>query len=61
MMKENLPDIDEVNNLIENCMWRKDMCGIPVCKGEVAPCNNVIHSGKCDTLKQYFLRRNKNE
>lgn len=59
MTNENLPEIgiDEVNNLIENCEWLQHMAGVPICRGEVAPCNNVIHSGKCDILKQYFKEK----
>ena len=59
MMNENMKefDMDEVNNLIENCEWLQYVAGIPICKGEVAPCNNVIHSGKCTTLKEYFKEK----
>ena len=51
-------DIDyEIENVIENCMWRKDMYGISICKGELAPCIKVIDAGKCDTLKEYFKEK----
>lgn len=46
--------MDEINELIEKCEWLQYMTGIPICRGEVAPCNNIIHSGKCPTLKKYF-------
>ena len=43
-----------IDNAIENCIWRKEVYGIYVCRGEVAPCSNVIDSGKCVVLKELF-------
>ena len=47
-------DDKELDVVIRNCMWRQDMDGISICKGELAPCLKVIESFKCDTLKEYF-------
>lgn len=43
-----------IDDAIKNCIWRKEVHDIYICRGEVAPCVNVIDAGKCDTLKELF-------
>lgn len=43
-----------IDDAIENCIWRKEVHDVYVCRGEVAPCSNVIDNGKCDTLIKLF-------
>lgn len=43
-----------IDDAIKNCIWRKEVHDVYICRGEVAPCSNVIDSGKCDTLKKLF-------
>ena len=51
-------DIEEpYERLIEECHWRKDVGGVYVCVGECRPCSNVINSGDCDVLKEYFAKK----
>ena len=52
--------MDEIREQINNCQWRKDICGVPVCTGYVAPCEKIIDEGKCDTLKEYFKQEGGN-
>lgn len=46
---------EQIDNAIENCILRNVVFnGVYICRGEVAPCFNVIDSGKCDVLKELF-------
>lgn len=43
-----------IDEAIRNCPWRRDVAGVHVCVGDVAPCSRLIKSGKCDTLIRLF-------
>ena len=43
-----------IDDAIKNCIWREEVQDVYICKGEVAPCSNVIDKGKCDTFKTLF-------
>ena len=51
---------EEINDAIKNCIWRQELNGVSICRGEVTPCSNVIDSGKCDTLKELFRGEGEN-
>lgn len=44
----------QIDIAIKNCVWRRDVTGIPVCTGSVLPCQAVIEKGQCDTLIRLF-------
>ena len=46
--------MSDPNQAIKMCKWRKDIGGVSVCTGELAPCGAVIDKGECDTLKKFF-------
>ena len=46
--------MDEIRKLIDECYWKQDVDGIPICRGEVLPCDSVIDKGKCPILQEYF-------
>lgn len=39
-----------LNAAITNCKWRQNVCGIPICSGDCAPCAHEIEKGTCDAL-----------
>ncbi len=41
---------EQVRDAIQNCHWRDDNMGVPVCIGMCQPCQSTIESGQCDTL-----------
>lgn len=41
----------QLQDAIKNCKWRHDFGGVSICTGDCAPCNHIIESGKCDTLR----------
>lgn len=43
-----------IDDAIKNCIWKKDICGVDICRGEVTPCIHVIDAGKCDVLIELF-------
>ena len=43
-----------IDDCLKNCIWRQELGGISVCRGEVTPCSHVIDKGKCDALIQLF-------
>lgn len=43
---------EKVIKAIDECEWRKDMCGINICSAEVVPCENVIDAGDCQIIKR---------
>lgn len=46
----------ELNEAIQTCHWRQIFDGIAICRGDCAPCSRLIEQGKCDTLKQIFVK-----
>ena len=49
---------EQIDNAIENCKWKKDMCGIDICRCGVLPCSHVIEKGLCYTLIELFKENN---
>ena len=41
---------EALNAAITHCKWRQNVCGIPICSGNCAPCAHEIEKGTCDTL-----------
>ena len=46
----------EIEKIINDCHWKQDADGIPICRGMVLPCEKVIDKGQCDVLKEYFSK-----
>ena len=44
----------ELNKAIQTCHWRQMFDGIPICRGDCAPCYMLIEQGRCNTLKRIF-------
>lgn len=51
----------QLQDAIKNCKWKYDLCGVAICTGECAPCNHIIKSGRCDTLKTIVHERRKKD
>lgn len=45
---------EQIDKAIERCVWRKNVEGISVCGGVLAPCQRIIEKGQCDTLIKLF-------
>lgn len=41
---------EDIDKTIKECYWRKDVGGVSVCGGMLAPCSRTIEKGQCDTL-----------
>lgn len=52
---------EEIDNAIQNCMWRQSFLGIDICSGNCAPCSHEIDNGRCDKLRRLFADKNKEE
>ena len=52
---------EDIDNAIKECYWRKDVGGVSVCGGMLTPCVRIIESGKCDTLIDFFSRKDGEE
>ena len=50
-----------IDDAIKNCIWRKELCGVYICRGEVTPCSHVIDKSKCDALIQLFRGESKGD
>lgn len=50
----------EVQKAVDNCFWKKDVCGVDICSGVAAPCLRVIEKGECDTLMNLFSQQGDN-
>lgn len=50
---------EEINDAIKNCIWRQELNGVSICRGEVTPCWHVINKCKCDALKELFREKGK--
>ena len=51
----------DVQDAVENCIWRKDLGGTWVCTGDIVPCLKHIDDGQCDTLKKLFAGERSSE
>ena len=47
----------DIQDAIENCEWRRNVCNVWVCGGDIVPCYKHIDDGRCDTLKKLFAER----
>lgn len=49
-----MPKLTEemLQEAVKNCKWRQNFQGIDICTGDCAPCQRIIESGKCDTLRR---------
>lgn len=46
----------DIQEAIDNCFWRKDVCGAYVCSGDLVPCGKHIYDGKCPTLIELYAK-----
>ena len=46
----------DIQEAIDNCIWRRDVSGIWICAGDVVPCEKHIHDGRCHTLIELFAK-----
>ena len=49
---------EAINEAIDNCEWRMDVCGAFVCTENCGVCRVEIEQGRCDTLKRLFANSN---
>ena len=52
---------NKLQDVIKNCKWRQDFGGVAICTGACAPCNHIIESGKCDTLRKLVYESRKED
>lgn len=52
---------EDIKTAVENCHWRRDVCGIWVCGGDIVPCLKHIDDGRCDTLKRLFEKEGESD
>ena len=48
---------EDIDKAIKECYWRKDVGGVSVCGGMLAPCQRTIEKGQCDTLINLYRDR----
>lgn len=51
----------DIQDAIENCGWRHDVCGVWVCGGDIVPCLKHIDDGRCDTLIRLFAQEGESD
>lgn len=52
---------EDIDKAIKECYWRKDIGGVNVCSGMLAPCSRTIENGQCDTLINLYRSREGDE
>lgn len=52
---------EDIDKAIKECYWRKDIGGVSVCSGMLAPCSRTIEKGQCDTLISLYRSREDSE
>ena len=52
--------VKKINEAIESWYWKKDVGGIAICRGQLAPCSKVIDSGQCDTIIEILKKEENN-
>ena len=52
---------EDIYRAIKECYWRKDIGGVSVCSGMLAPCSRIIEKGQCDTLISLYRGREDGE
>lgn len=45
---------EQIDNAINNCIWRQEVGDNYICRGNVTTCSHAIDKGKCDALKKLF-------
>lgn len=51
----------DIDRAIKECYWRKDVGGVSVCGGMLAPCSRIIEKGQCDMLIGLYRDREDGE
>lgn len=46
----------DLKYVVDNCIWRKTLYDVAICRGNASPCSVAIANGKCDTIKDYLER-----
>ena len=46
----------DIQEAIDNCIWRKNVGGEWVCGGDIVPCEKHIYDGKCPTLIELYAK-----
>lgn len=39
-----------IEKAVEDCYWKIDFAGVPICRGVQLPCCRAIETGKCDAI-----------
>ena len=52
---------EQINAAIDSCKWKRNVTGIDVCAGGIAPCEILIEEGRCDTLIKLFAEEGDTE
>ena len=52
---------EDIDTAIKECFWRKDVGGVSICSGMLAPCSRVIEKCQCDTLINLYREREDGE
>lgn len=45
---------EQIDKAIKECFWKKEVGGVNICRGVLAPCQVIIEKGQCDTLIKLF-------
>lgn len=46
----------DIQEAIDNCIWRRDILGAWVCGADIVPCEKHIYDGKCPTLIELYAK-----
>ena len=57
----NMVKQKDIDRAIKECYWRKDVEGVSVCGGMLAPCSRIIEKCQCDTLIGLYRDREDGE
>ena len=52
---------EQIDKAIKECYWRKEVSGVDICGGMLAPCKRIIEKGQCDTLIKLFRGENNDD
>lgn len=50
---------EQIEKAVEDCYWKVDFAGIPICRGMQLPCSRAIETGKCDTIAKIIREETK--
>lgn len=48
---------EDIQKEFNDCHFRQECAGVDICRGSCAPCTNVIESGQCAMLADYFCKQ----